>query len=109
MPQRTHDGIVAFAAAAVLTAIPPTGAHVDAHHMEANPMPLSVDRTARNDGRAVAETTRSGMAHAAWAERTRGLRTLLATVSAPRAGLQPGPSGVISEGPGWLMRCECEW
>ena len=43
-------------------------------------MPLSVDRTARNDGRAVAETTRSGMAHAAWAERTRGLRTLLATV-----------------------------
>ena len=80
MPQRTHDGIGAIAAAAVLTAIPPTGAHVDAHHMEANPMPLSVDRTARNDGRAVAETTRSGMAHAAWAERTRGLRTLLATV-----------------------------
>ena len=89
MPQRTHDGIVAIAAAAVLTAIPPTGAHVDAHHMEANPMPLSVDRTARNDGRAVAETTRSGMAHAAWAERTRGLRTLLATVR----------TAIVSEGP----------
>ena len=106
MPQRTHDGIVAIAAAAVLTAIPPTGAHVDAHHMEANPMPLSVDRTARNDGRAVAETTRSGMAHAAWAERTRGLRTLLATVRSQYRA--------ISEGPGCnpalrLMRCECEW
>ena len=106
MPQRKQDGIVAIAAAAVLTAIPPTGAHVDAHHMEANPMPLSVDRTARNDGRAVAETTRSGMAHAAWAERTRGLRTLLATVRSQYRA--------ISEGQGCnpalrLMRCECEW